>query len=247
VADRSRFLFRTGFDRRMIDEYHGEVRWMSWGLVAASALILAQTVRADIASPGPAGDEETAQAFVQKKPDDAEGWYALGRARARRGKVEQAALAFETAIELVPTHSRAERELRALKLEGGAAELHLGRAYYNAGWWTRAEAAYAKAVEANPRSAAAHAGLAQVYLRPGPGGPYDPKKALEHARLAAELSPAPSAARLSLLAGACFANGLVDEAIDHCRRARDLEPENLGIRQQLEEYLNARRSPAPYL
>jgi len=69
VADRARRLFRLGFDAKTIDEYNGEIRWMSWLLLAVSALILAQSLYIDFSRPsGPDREEEGARQARQGRP-----------------------------------------------------------------------------------------------------------------------------------------------------------------------------------
>ena len=256
VADRAAYLFRAGFDRKMIDDYNGEVRWMSWGLLTVSALVLAQSLYIDFSRPsGALREEERALSIVRSDPENPEGWYKLAQARVKQKKISEAAGDFVRAIERAPNHERAIRELRelgSLGLEEWRVEFLLGKAFLSAEWLPDAKAAYEKAIELKADAAPAHAALAQVLLKSS-GGLYDPKKALVHARKAVELSersgepPSDRAAKCFVLAEAHFANGDLDAAIDYGRRARDLDPEMPLYADRLWEYMNARKRAAPYL
>ncbi len=249
VADRVRFLFRSGFDRKMIGEFNGEMRTLTWGMTVAAGLILAQSIYSDMSAPaGLYKDERDAQRLASMRQDSAEAWLSLGQVRVKLGKIEEAAGNFAKSVELDPFGDKAKEELRSLKkkgLEEWRVELHLGRAYYNVGWWGPSGESYMKAIELNPDSAAALAGLARLRLSPTAGNLYNTKAAIALAARAVELSP--TAGHLSVLAAAQFAGGKVDEAIDSCRRARDLDPENHAIQSQLDEYIKARSPEGGFL
>lgn len=102
--------------------------------------------------------------------------------------------------------------------------LHTGLLYAEMHRWETAERMLRRALEAAPEHAAAHAALAQLYLRTG----RNLDQARHHARRATQL--ADTAANNALLAAVCQAQGDRAAARQAIQRALHLEPDNAQIR-----------------
>jgi len=115
VAERVRFLSRTGFDRGAREEYHAHVRRLARGYTAVLALVAALTVWHGFRREGGGWPLIVYRAATEANPDNHEAWMRRGRAALREGRFEEAAEAFERASDLMPRHGRdASDGLRAL-------------------------------------------------------------------------------------------------------------------------------------
>jgi Flp pilus assembly protein TadD len=103
--------------------------------------------------------------------------------------------------------------------------MKLGRLCVESGQTDKAEGAFSQACQRDPKDAAAHAALAELYVKSG----RKLAEAVSLARRAAELSP--TADRYWLLAAACRCSGDVPGALAALDKAIDLDPGNLQYRE----------------
>jgi tetratricopeptide (TPR) repeat protein len=154
-----------------------------------------------------------AQATLDSVPTDVGAWHTLGLAREEEGDLAGARAAFAEALALDPDAMRPWSSLGRLALAAGDP--------------IAAEAAFARALAAGPRSAIARCNLASLYLADD-----QPELAEPLYRRATELSP-------GLLAGwrglgnALSRLGRADEARAALERARELAPDDAGVRALL--------------
>jgi tetratricopeptide (TPR) repeat protein len=142
---------------------------------------------------------------MRSRPDDANSHYNLGNFHLTRGDLDEAIAAYETSLRLLP--------------EFVAPRVNAALAYVRAGRPAEAEASLRRALVAEPTSAEAHFNLGLLL---GETGRYDEARR-EH-RAALDADPELAAAAFNL--GVLLAKEDLDRAIDWCRRASELRPED---------------------
>jgi Tfp pilus assembly protein PilF len=178
---------------------------------------------------------EDFDAYIAAVPDDAYARFRRGLSQVRSGKLEPGIADFSEAIRLDP---------RLL-----SAYLERSRAYVTAGQLERAVPDLKEAVELAPRYAQAHNELAWLLATSRRDDMRDGKRALEHARAAAELSGWNNAGILDTYAAALAETGQFAEAASWQERAIALpgfsEPMREQARARLQQYRAGRPFRAP--
>ncbi len=238
IAERVRHLLDTGFEARKLEAYHARVRkGVRLGVVCVAGLV-AWTAYAALTEPrGAAADVERLTAMAEENPEKEMIWLNLGRAWAIAGKPSEAAEAYCRVVTLSPGSDvalDAERELLALPVDKWNLHLALGKAFEEADWLDRAEAAMRVALGHAPGKTEVYIALARVLLEKG-GMNGD---ALKLARLAVERAKGPGS--LEVLADALFATGekaeavaVLEEALAQVEGARDTVE---SLREKLRVY-----------
>ncbi len=142
-------------------------------------------------------------AALRSRPDDYFTHYGLGNLHLGRGELPQALAAFETALKLRPDFLPALVNIAMTQAQLGEADA--------------AEASLREALEIEPTNAAAHFNLGLLMLERGDG-----RQAEVHLRAALETTPRFPAAAFNLCV--LLAEDRLDEAIEWCRRAAELQP-----------------------
>jgi len=142
-------------------------------------------------------------AALRSRPDDYFSHYGLGNLHLGRGELVQALTAFETALKLRPDFVPA-------LVNAAMTQAQLGEA-------AAAEASLRRALEIEPANAAAHFNLGLLLFERG-----EHQAAEEQLRDALEAAPRFPAAAYNLCV--LLADDRLDEAIEWCRRAAELQP-----------------------
>jgi tetratricopeptide (TPR) repeat protein len=153
---------------------------------------------------------------MQSRPDDMSSHYNLGNFHMTRGQMAEAVTEFETAIRLQP----------------GALppQVNVALAYNALGQNDRAEASLRRALRLDPTNAAAQLNLGMLLAEIGR------MSEAEHAfRAAFQANPQSAQAAYNL--GVLVANDHPEEALDWCRRAAGLRPDNPQYGYTLAFYL----------
>ncbi len=182
---------------------------------------------------------------LEIEPENVELLNALGFALFQQGKSEEAVAALEKAVASNPKHAKAHNNLALAAIAMG--ELELAEAYYREslaiepqpaiyndlgfvlerqGMGDEAVEMYAKALELDPESSAAHTNMAGALVRSG-----DLAGAERHFRASIEAQP--SARAYNGLAFVLWEQGRQDEAIATLRAAIEAEPEHPAAYEQL--------------
>lgn len=120
---------------------------------------------------------------------------------------------------------RIAEELQRIEPQNAQHGLAAGRLHARLERWEAAERAFRKAVELAPRDDEIRAWLAVACLQSG----RDPREAVRLARAA--IDAAPTVKNYCLLSEACLRNGDRPGAIDALRRAQELDPGNVAVRE----------------
>jgi tetratricopeptide (TPR) repeat protein len=142
-------------------------------------------------------------AALRSRPDDYFSHYGLGNLHLGRGELAQALAAFETALILQPDFVPGLVNIAMTQAQLGEADA--------------AEASLRRALEIEPANAAAQFNLGLLLLERG-----DDRQAEEHLRAALEAAPRFPAAAYNLCV--LLAEDRLDEAVEWCRRAAELQP-----------------------
>ncbi|UCC83537.1 MAG: tetratricopeptide repeat protein [Gemmatimonadota bacterium] len=142
-------------------------------------------------------------AALRSRPDDYFTHYGLGNLHLGRGELPQALAAFETALRLRPDFVPTLVNMAMTQAQLGETDA--------------AEVTLRDALEIEPTNAAAHFNLGLLLLERG-----DARQAEEHLRAALETAPRFPAAAFNLCV--LLAEDRLDEAIEWCRRAAELQP-----------------------
>jgi tetratricopeptide (TPR) repeat protein len=171
-------------------------------------------------------------AYLSANPEDAYGRFRRGLAFTRLDRDEEAVADFGEAIRL-------DARLLSAYLERGRAYERLGRA-------DRAVLDLAEAAELAPRFAPAHNELAWLLATARDDAVRDGKKALEHARTAAELSGWTNAGVLDTYAAALAEAGDLAEAVSWQQKALELPGFSAKAREEAQRRLALYRAGKAY-
>jgi tetratricopeptide (TPR) repeat protein len=123
------------------------------------------------------------------------------------------------------------------------AYVYRGLARVNRGDYAEALTDYTTALNLNGKDPVVHNDLAWLYATAKEEKVRDIKKALEHAKLAAELSHEQNAEILDTLARVYFLNGQIVEAIGAQEKALKLDPGNDSFKKALTSYQKSAAAP----
>lgn len=176
---------------------------------------------------------------ARERPKDPEPWRTIGRLHAERHRFDAAAAALDNALKLQPKSihllvdrgdvAAAQGKLddavhyyqQAARLAPGASPvlIKLGLAHQLSRQWGKAEAAYLRAIESDPKAADAYNNLAWLAMQQGKRK----DEAVTWAGKAAQLKP-DSPAYLDTLGWAYQNRGELDKAAETLRKAVSLQP-----------------------
>jgi tetratricopeptide (TPR) repeat protein len=142
-------------------------------------------------------------AALRSRPDDPFSYYGLGNLHLGRGELPQALAAFETSLRLRPDFVPVLVNIAMTEARMGETEA--------------AEGSLRRALEVEPDNAAAHFNLGLLLIEHG-----DERQAEEHLRSALAADPLFPAAAYNLCV--LLAEDRLDEALEWCRRAAELQP-----------------------
>ena len=165
---------------------------------------------------------------IEMSPFEVNNYYNRGISYYKSGKEKEAEADFDKVIVMDSRMS--------------SAYVYRGLCRENLRKYKEALSDYTKALELKPNDAAVHNNIAYLYVSANDESFRDKKKALEHAKKAAELSKEKNAEILDTLARAYFINSMVKEAIEAQNKALKLEPYNDEFKGRLREYEKALNS-----
>jgi serine/threonine-protein kinase len=175
----------------------------------------------------------------QRRPDDAirefETVIRLG-SDSPRSQIGLA-LAYESKGDI----ARARPLQEALAKISGTAEGQaiIAEVYYQIRLYPQAILHYQEALRRDPKSAEAHNNLAWLYATSEDPRYRNPRKALEHATVAVELTNWKEPTFIDTLAEAFYVNNSFDEAVSTQAKALKLDPDNREFKEHMEKYRKA--------
>lgn len=182
------------------------------------------------------GKVETAVSLIlkaiTKRPDSADYYYNLGRILESSGKKDSAVHMFACAIQRKPDYLEAYESMVRLQPEAAEAHFQLGNLYQGRGMMAAAEKAFRKAVEHKPDFFEAYNNLASILEK------YfgKSKEAVTFYQQALNIRPKHPGVHNNLGAVRQFQLRLTD-AMEHFRKAIQLDPENVAAHFQLSTVL----------
>jgi len=162
---------------------------------------------------------------VRLSPGAPEAQLALGVAYRLKGDLGKAQKAFEAALGKNPTTAEGQRVLADL--------------YAEQKLFAEAVQHYKQALQIEPQSAESHNNLAWLYATCEDPKWHDPRAALEHARLAVELTQWKEAGFIDTLAEANYASGSYREAVRIQLLALQLDPQDPELQEHMARYRKA--------
>jgi len=162
---------------------------------------------------------------VRLSPGAPEAELALGVAYRMKGDLPKAQQAFETALGKNPATAEGQRLLADL--------------YAEQKLFAEAVQHYKQALQIEPQSAESHNNLAWLYATCEDPKWRDPRAALEHARLAVELTQWKEAGFIDTLAEANYASGSYREAVRIQLLALQLDPQDPELQEHMARYRKA--------
>ena len=147
------------------------------------------------------------------------------------------ALAYESKGDL----GRARTLQNALAKVAGTPEGQavIGEVYYQIRLYPQAILHYQEALRRNPKLAEAHNNLAWLYATSEDPRYRNPRGALEHAKLAVQLTDWKEPSFIDTLAEAFYVNNSFDEAVRTQSKALKLDPDNREFKEHMEKYRKA--------
>jgi rhomboid protease GluP len=162
---------------------------------------------------------------VRLSPGAPEAQLALGVAYRLKGDLGKAQKAFEAALGKNPTTAEGQRLLADLYADQKA--------------FAEAIQHYKQALQIEPKNAESHNNLAWLYATCEDPKWRDPRAALEHARLAVELTQWKEAGFIDTLAEANYASGSYREAVRIQLLALQLDPQDPELQEHMARYRKA--------
>jgi membrane associated rhomboid family serine protease/tetratricopeptide (TPR) repeat protein len=201
---------------------------------------------------------ECFQEAARRAPHDERPHEELGLLHLQQQRPDDAIREFEAALQLSPGSARAQiglaqaygakgdivRAQQLMQALGKTSETAEGQAVlaevcYQMKFYSQAILHYQDALRRDPRLAEAHNNLAWLYATSEDPRYRDPKKALEHARRAVELTEWKEPNFIDTLAEAFFVNNDFDEAVQTQLKALKLAPDNREFQEHMQKYRKA--------
>ena len=162
---------------------------------------------------------------IELSPFESSHYYYRGLAWYKKGNRKRAVEDFTKAV--------------LLDSKSSSAYIYRGLCRMEEGEYREALSDFKMALERDPKNAGIHNNLAWLYITAQDEKYQDKRKALEHAKKAAEFSQEKNAEILDTLAQAYFINGKVKEALETERKALTLEPTNGVFSEKVKQYENS--------
>jgi membrane associated rhomboid family serine protease/Tfp pilus assembly protein PilF len=201
---------------------------------------------------------ERFQEAARRAPRDARPHEELGLLYLQQRRSDEAIREFEAALHLDSDSPRAQIGLavayeskgdigRARPLQNALAKMAqtaegqamIAEVFYQIRLYPQAILHYQEALRRNPKLAEAHNNLAWLYATSEDPRYRNPTGALEHARLAVELTDWKEPGFIDTLAEAFYVNNNFDEAVRTQSKALELDPDNREFQEHMEKYRKA--------
>jgi membrane associated rhomboid family serine protease/Tfp pilus assembly protein PilF len=201
---------------------------------------------------------ERFQEAARRAPRDGRPHEELGLLYLQQRRSDDAVREFETALHLGSESPRAQVGLalayeskgdlgRARPLQNALAKIAetpegqatIAEVYYQIRLYPQAILHYQEALRRNPKLAEAHNNLAWLYATSEDPRYRNPRGALQHAKLAVELTDWKEPSFIDTLAEAFYVNNSFDDAVRTQSKALKLDPDNREFQEHMEKYRKA--------